>query len=152
MLTAVGCSISSSLTWGTTSPQASYRLRDFFTKVTGAPLRCVSFSAKGHARLPCSVASALATVRCRYQPFAGSDPPLKAEMHSLLLPLYTSERVTLVPIFYCIKNQSPAPLFLLFRKKSRSAHLFACKRVHDGALSLPTFCELQGFNSHHRKR
>lgn len=27
----------------------------------------------------------------------------------------------LVPIFYCIKNQPPAPLSLLFRKKSRSA-------------------------------
>ena len=53
----------------------------------------------------------------------------------------TSERVTLVPIFYIIKNQSPAPLFLLFRKKSRSARLFGCKRPHDGSLSLPTFCE-----------
>ena len=26
------------------------------------------------------------------------------------------------------------------RKKSRSAHLFVCKRTHDGSLSLPTFC------------
>ena len=26
------------------------------------------------------------------------------------------------------------------RKKSRSARLFACKRAHDGLLSLPTFC------------
>ena len=31
-------------------------------------------SAKSHARLACSVASALATVRCRYQLFAGSAP------------------------------------------------------------------------------
>ena len=29
----------------------------------------------------------------------------------------TSERVTLVPIFYCIKNPSPAPLFLLVSQK-----------------------------------
>ena len=38
----------------------------------------------------------------------------------------TSERVTLVPIFLCYKNQSPAPLFLLFAKKCRSARLLAC--------------------------
>ena len=43
------------------------------------------------------------------------------------------------------------PLRLLFRKKSRSARLFGCKRPHDGSLSLPTFCELRGFNSHLRK-
>ena len=35
--------------------------------------------------------------------FDGSNPS----------PPTTSERVTLVPIFYFIKNQSPAPLFLL---------------------------------------
>ena len=118
---------------------------DFFTKVTGAPLRCVSFSAKGHARLPCSVASALATVRCRYQPFAGSDPPRKAEMHSLLLPLYTSERVTLVPIFVEIKightlhssslpQKSPAAL--RDKKHSRVPRLgflpFACLPLFRG--------------------
>ena len=60
----------------------------------------------------------------------GSNPPLSA----------TSERVTLVPIFYFIKNQSPAPLFLLFRKRSRSARLLGCKRSRDGSLSLPPFC------------
>ena len=26
------------------------------------------------------------------------------------------------------------------RKRPRSAHLFACKRAHDGSLSLPLFC------------
>ena len=30
-----------------------------------------------------------------------------------------------------------------FRKKSRSAHLFGCKRPHDGSLSLTTFCEFE---------
>ena len=30
-----------------------------------------------------------------------------------------------------------------FRKRSRSAHLFACKRAHHGALSLPTFCGIR---------
>ena len=38
-------------------------------------------------------------------------------MASFLYPADTSERVTLVPIFYFIKNQSPAPLFLLFTQK-----------------------------------
>ena len=32
-------------------------------------------------------------------------------------------------------------LLLLFRKKSRSAHLFGCKRPLNGSLSLTTFCE-----------
>ena len=53
----------------------------------------------------------------------------------------TSEQVTLVPIFYCIKNQSPAALFLLFRKKARSAQLLTCKRICNVSLSLPPFCE-----------
>ena len=39
------------------------------------------------------------------------------------------------------KNQVRAPSFLLFRKKARSARLFACKRTHDGSLSLSTFCD-----------
>ncbi len=42
------------------------------------------------------------------------------------------------------------PLRLLFRKKSRSARLFSCKRPHDGSLSLPIFCGLRGFDSHRR--
>ena len=33
--------------------------------------------------------------------------------------------------------RTAAPL----RKKSRSAHLFGCKRPHDGSLSLPPFCD-----------
>ena len=32
-----------------------------------------------------------------------------------------------------------SPLLLLFRKKSRSAHLFGCRLPHDGSSSLPTF-------------
>ena len=43
--------------------------------------------------------------------------------------------------FFMQKNQSPASLFLLFRKKARSTHLFVCKRTHDGSLSLPPFCD-----------
>lgn len=38
---------------------------------------------------------------------------------SFLLPVDTSERVTLVPIFYFIKNQASAPPFLLSAKRSR---------------------------------
>ena len=39
------------------------------------PLPCPSFSAKGHARLACSVVNALATARCRHHPFAGACDP-----------------------------------------------------------------------------
>ena len=60
---------------------------------------------------------------------------------SNLLDSSTSEQVTLVPIFYCIKNQSPASQFLLFRKKARSRRLFACKRAYYAFGSLPPFCE-----------
>ncbi len=47
--------------------------------------------------------------------------------------------------FYLHKNQSLTTLFLLFHKKSRSAHLFGCKRPHNDSLSLPTFCEFLRF-------
>ena len=60
---------------GTTSPQASYRLRRLFiprikSHLALMPLRLLS--AKGHARRACSLVNALTTARCRYQPFAGS--------------------------------------------------------------------------------
>ena len=38
------------------------------------------------------------------------------------------------------------------RKRSRSACLFACKRAHDGALSLPTFCEKTDWRKLHIAR
>ncbi len=44
--------------------------------------------------------------------------------------------------FFCKNRSALMPLLLLFRKKSRSARLFACKRAHDGSRSLPAFCEL----------
>ena len=50
-------------------------------------------------------------------------------------------------IFFAKISRPPAPLLLLFRKKSRSAHLFGCKRPHNGSLSLPTFCELRELHS-----
>ena len=47
--------------------------------------------------------------------------------------------ISLAPTFF--KSQSVLiPLLLLFRKRSRSRRLFACKRAHDGFGSLPTFC------------
>ena len=52
-----------------------------------------------------------------------------------------SERTLLRSDFSLQKNQSHAPSFLLFRKKARSARLFACKRAYNGSLSLPPFCE-----------
>ena len=43
--------------------------------------------------------------------------------------------------FILQKNQSPAALLLLFRKKARLVRLLACRRTHDGSRSLSTFCE-----------
>ena len=58
----------------TTSSQALYRLRRFsfkcFLKIAGALTPLLLLSAKGPARFACSLASALATANCRYQPFA----------------------------------------------------------------------------------
>ena len=52
----------------------------FFAKISRPPAPLLLLFAKSHARLTCSVASALTTVRCRYQLFAscvGVSPPAK---------------------------------------------------------------------------
>ena len=53
--------------------QALYRLLRLFCKSQSALMPLLLLSAKSHAQLPCSVVNALATVRCRYQLFAGSS-------------------------------------------------------------------------------
>ena len=63
--------------------------------------------------------------------FAKSQLLIRAS-HQTTLP---SKSLHFVRLF------SSTPLLLLFRKKSRSACLFACKRAHRGKLSLPTFCD-----------
>ena len=56
--------------------------------------------------------------------------------------------ISLAATFYAPHEKSPrahsatAP----FRKRSRSARLLVCKRTHNGALSLPTFCGFQGLS------
>ena len=52
----------------------------------------------------------------------------------------TSKQSSLCFDFFLQKSHPPASLLLLFHKKSRSAHLFGCKRPLNGAPSLPTFC------------
>ena len=44
-------------------------------------------------------------------------------------------------------NQELMALLLLFRKKARSARMFACKRARNGLLSLPLFCEEIAFGA-----
>ena len=51
--------------------------------------------------------------------------------------LYRLRRFSFIPYENRLCAHAAAPPF---RKRSRSARLFACKRAHDGALSLPTFC------------
>ena len=53
----------------------------------------------------------------------------------------TSEWTALHSDFSFMKNRRYAPSFLLFRKRSRSRRLFACKRTHNALGSLPTFCD-----------
>ena len=42
------------------------------------------------------------------------------------------------------ENQSHAPLFLLFREKSRLRMLCVCKRTHNAFAALPTFHGIYG--------
>ena len=67
--------------------QALYRLLRLFCKSQSALMPLLLLSAKSHARLPCSVVNALATVRCRYQLFAGSNPHHHFTLASFLLPV-----------------------------------------------------------------
>ena len=66
--------VGSSPTTGTTSSRTSYRSRRRFLFQSKRHLSftpSLLLSAKGHARLACSLVNALTTARCRYQPFAG---------------------------------------------------------------------------------
>ena len=68
------------------------------------------------------------------------SPKPRAEGSSPSAPA-TSEWTSLHSDFSLQKNQSYAPSFLLFRKRSHSRRLFGCKRPHNAFGSLPTFCE-----------
>ena len=110
----------------------------FYAKIRAHSCRCSSFFAKRHARLNCSLVNALATFRCRYHLFA-SAPAARISLwfgKAIVGTDFASFR-----FFYCIKNQSHAPSFLLFHKRSHSRRLFGCRRPHNAFGSLPTFCE-----------
>ena len=66
------------------------------------------------------------TAHSRYHLFSGCSTSANVN----LVGFVVFGQALLVPIFYFIKNQSPAPLSLLFRKNARSVRLFACKRAH----------------------
>ena len=127
-------------------------------------------------RLACSVASALATARCRYQPFAGSRvQPLHrkhvgAKSALRLLSNYDPLRwarswfscynsgylfcqrfprrskLCIACSDFLQKSERAHAAAPPFRKRSRSARLLGCKRPRDGSLSLPTFCGFEGSN------
>ena len=67
-----------------------------------------------------------------------------AEVASSNLVASTSRsKVRFAPTYFFAKiSHPPASLLLLFRKKSRSARLFVCKRTRDGSQSLPTFHDI----------
>ena len=90
-------------------------------KISLPPAPLLLLCAKGHARLACSVASVLATARCRYQPFAGSSPTLKDGMAYLLPPIYASEQNPFAPAYFYLRKMHifrprlcSAPLILKF--------------------------------------
>ena len=136
MREAVGSSPSVS----TTSEQAAYRLLRLFSKVRACSFRCSSFSAKGRVRVACSLAGALTTALAHYQPFAGT----RGGCIFFVVPYHVGAKSALLRLIFCKNKPSARSLAPPFRKKSRSAHLFGCKRPHNGSLSLPTFCELRG--------
>ena len=69
---------------------------------------------------------------------------LKKYLFYSLLPRRSKVRFAPTYFLPAAENKSSARFLAPpFRKKSRSAHLFDCKRPHDGSLSLPTFCEFE---------
>ena len=87
---------SSNLASRTTSEQATYRLLRFFAKNRSALISLLLLSAKSHARLACSLASALTTARCRYQLFA--VPPAGGNIHSIISIFYDYTYISKHPL------------------------------------------------------
>ena len=84
--------------------------------------------AKSHARLTCSVAGALTTVRCRYQLFAscvGVSPPAKT--------VKTRRRKLHIACggFFAKAAGVLIPLLLLFAKGHAAPSLLACRRARN---------------------
>ena len=52
---------------------------------------------------------------------------------------HMSEQSSLCSVFLLQEKYPPASLLLIFCRKLRLTHLFACKRACDGSLSLPAF-------------
>ena len=79
------------------------------------------------------------------------SPKPRAEGSSPSAPA-TSEQVALVPIFYAIKNRSPALLFLLFREKSRLACFVKAKSTMLRFPIRKTFARFLAFHLHKKAR
>jgi len=116
-----------------------------FSKVRACSFRCSSFSAKGRVRVACSLVNALTTALAHYQPFAGAGT--QGSCVFFVVPYHVGAKSALLRLIFCKNKPSARSLAPPFRKKSRSAHLFGCKRPHNGSLSLPTFCELRELHS-----
>ena len=131
---------------GTTSEQALYRLLRLFCKSQSALMPLLLLSAKSHARLPCSVVNALATVRCRYQLFAGSSPHQNFAAASCVLPLATSEQAMYRLLRFFYKNQSALMPLLLLSAKSHAR--LTCSVVNALATVRCRYQLFAGLNPH----
>ncbi|MDY4975558.1 MAG: hypothetical protein SO147_01485 [Clostridia bacterium] len=70
-----------------------------------------------------------------YQPFGEYAPAAQF----IFIFLFFQNKQGLFRFIPITKNQSPASLLLLFRKKARSAQLLTCKCLRNVSLSLPPF-------------
>ena len=98
-----------------TSEQATYRLlRLFLQKARARSFCCSSSSGKRHARLACSLASALATARCRYHLFPGGGPAVPLGQNESISrgPVCVSVGLRLIPWFQRMTAGFPPPLDL----------------------------------------
>ena len=78
--------------------------------------------------------------------FESLTPTSNSQKHLFHVALTCRSKVRFAPTYFLSATEnkpSARSLAPPFRKKSRSAHLFGCKRLRDGSLSLPTFCELK---------
>lgn len=82
------------------SEQRLSLLRFSFARKTSARHLSPPFFEKGHARLTCSLASALDAVRCRYQPFSH----LHLQRSNVREKVASKKRLRAVSLFICTKN------------------------------------------------
>ena len=152
--TLISCGFARVSLW-TSVPRRSklYIACSDFYKNQSALTPLLLLSAKSHAWLTCSVVNALATFRCRYQLFAGSNPHKPFMLAAFLLnPLLctflcvsSQNQNRYAGLWFCFCGVPPLfaailpPLLLLLAKSPATPMLFAGKLAHFGYGLLSAF-------------